>query len=132
MTLVVDSSVVLKWYVAEPESERASRLIGRALLAPDLVVAEVANALWKKVQRGEIGKEQTSAVLPHLSGAVLLVPFVGLADRALEIALELRHPVYDCFFLALCEEAAAEMVTADGRLVERCRGTRFGERLRLL
>jgi predicted nucleic acid-binding protein len=30
-----------------------------------------------------------------------LVPVSVLRDRALAIAVELRHPAYDCFYLAL-------------------------------
>jgi hypothetical protein len=33
------------------------------------------------------------------------------------------HPVYDCFYLALAEQANASFVTADSRLFERLAGT---------
>lgn len=132
MTLVVDSSVVLKWYVAEPGSDRAAELIGDELVAPDLIVAEVVNALWKKVRRGEIGTRQTQDVLPHLAEAVMLAPFRSLASRALDAALELGHPAYDGFFLTLAEELEIELITADRRLVGHCRGTRFENRVRSL
>ena len=32
-----------------------------------------------------------------------LVPTSVLKDRALAIAMELRHPAYNCFYLALAE-----------------------------
>lgn len=132
MTLVVDSSVVLKWFVQEPESDRAAALIGGELHAPDLILAEVANALWKKVRRGEIGTAQAQAVLPLLKQTLLLQPFSPLTELALEAALELGHPVYDCVFLVLARELDAPLVTADARLVGRCRGTRFAPLVRPL
>ena len=46
-----------------------------------------------------------------------------LAAQALEIAAELRHPTYDCFYLALARERRAKLVTADRRLIARLRGT---------
>jgi predicted nucleic acid-binding protein len=46
-------------------------------------------------------------------------------DRALAIAIELRHPVYDCFYLALAERNTSPLVTADERLIHRCAGTPF-------
>jgi predicted nucleic acid-binding protein len=48
-----------------------------------------------------------------------------LAELALKIAEELRHPAYDCFYLALAKETNARLVTAD-RLAKRVNGTRWG------
>jgi predicted nucleic acid-binding protein len=50
---------------------------------------------------------------------------VWLASRAFEIAAELRHPVYDCFYLALAEREEASLVTADRRLIGRLAGSRW-------
>lgn len=120
---VVDSSVAVKWYAAEPDSDLATALLGEPLVAPDLIRAEVANALWKKVRRGEMVREQTMAALPHLSAAVTLLPAEALAETALAIALDLGHPVYDCFFLAMAQELSLPLITADTRLCARLEGT---------
>jgi hypothetical protein len=40
-----------------------------------------------------------------------LVPMSVLNDRALAIAIELRHPAYDCFYLALAERSTSPLVT---------------------
>jgi predicted nucleic acid-binding protein len=48
-----------------------------------------------------------------------------LKDRALAIAIELRHPAYDCFYLALAERNTSPLVTADDRLIRRCADTPF-------
>jgi predicted nucleic acid-binding protein len=37
----------------------------------------------------------------------------------------LRHPVYDCFYLALAEREDATLVTADRRLIGRLAGSRW-------
>jgi predicted nucleic acid-binding protein len=58
-------------------------------------------------------------------GAHELWPTVWLAKRAFEIASELRHPVYDCFYLALAEREDAALVTADRRLIRRLAGSRW-------
>jgi predicted nucleic acid-binding protein len=48
---VVDSSVVAKWFLPEPDSTQAERLLtevaqkGERLIALDLVFVEVANAI---------------------------------------------------------------------------------------
>ncbi|MGH7199080.1 MAG: type II toxin-antitoxin system VapC family toxin [Planctomycetaceae bacterium] len=52
--VVVDSSVVIKWFVAEPASAEARRLLDDDqngvldFLAPDWLYAEVGNIVWKK------------------------------------------------------------------------------------
>jgi predicted nucleic acid-binding protein len=58
-TLVVDASVAVKWVVEEPRTEEALLLRATSrLLAPDLLVAECANILWKKVQRQELTPQE--------------------------------------------------------------------------
>jgi predicted nucleic acid-binding protein len=120
VSLVVDASVAAKWVLPEPESDRAEQLwtSGEALIAPALVVAEIGNAVWKRAARGELG---TADALRALEDAVLLfheiAPMTPLAARATEMAIELRHPVYDCFYLALAERERATIVSADSRLL---------------
>lgn len=52
--VVIDSSVAIKWFVVEPYSADARRLLyGYQLgelefLAPDLINAEIGNIVWKK------------------------------------------------------------------------------------
>lgn len=46
-----------------------------------------------------------------------LVPLGDLAGRATEIAIELNHPIYDCFYLALAERERAPIVSADAKLL---------------
>jgi predicted nucleic acid-binding protein len=50
----------------------------------------------------------------------------------LAIAIELRHPAYDCFYLALAEQRDCQMITADERLLARCAGSLFAKRIRPL
>jgi predicted nucleic acid-binding protein len=47
----------------------------------------------------------------------LLVPDEELRLRALEIALNLKHPIYDCFYLALAEREGAALISADRKLI---------------
>jgi predicted nucleic acid-binding protein len=124
--LVVDASVAVKWFVQEPGTEDAVELLGRndALIAPELVIAEVVNVLWKHLMRAELERRQVAHVPVALSRTFSeLWPVVWLARRALEIATELRHPAYDCLYLALAESEDAPLVTADRRLITRLAGT---------
>jgi predicted nucleic acid-binding protein len=53
--IVVDASVAVKWFIHEPDRPAARRLLvpQSRLIAPDLIVAEVASAMWKRVVAGE-------------------------------------------------------------------------------
>ncbi len=98
------------------------------LIAPDLVIAEVTNAAWKFVLFDRMAAESAvSAVRKIVKAFEELVPVSVLRDRALAIAIELRHPAYDCFYLALAERSTSRLVTADERLIRRCADTPFGK-----
>lgn len=129
---VVDTSVVVKWFVAEEGQQAAEALIGTPLIAPDLLLAEVSNVIWKKWRKREIDIAQTGIAQGLVTSFVELLPARPFAEAALTIALELDHPVYDCYFLAMCEASERMMITADRRLVARCKGTRFEAFLELL
>jgi predicted nucleic acid-binding protein len=127
VTLVVDASVAVKWLVPEPRSEAAEGVLAAAddLLAPDLLPVEVANALWKKVGRGELTVAEATEVLEVLGTTRLEIrPCAPVLNRALELARALDHPVYDCVYLALAELSRAQLVTDDGSLARRARRRR--------
>ena len=119
MSLVVDASVAVKWFVMEPLRPEARRLLehGDALYAPDLLFAEVANVAWTMARRNEIDRDQALAMVAGIGDPLSRVfPSSLLRERALDIALALDHPVYDCLYLACAELADAVLVTADTRL----------------
>jgi predicted nucleic acid-binding protein len=121
---VVDSSVAAKWFVAEPDSPAARALLQRSdtLVAPDLLVAEVCNALWQKVRNQEISADQALLAASHLPGMFdSLVEAAALIPRALELALRFDQPLYDCLYVALAEIADAELVSADAGLCQLAR-----------
>jgi predicted nucleic acid-binding protein len=131
LTLVVDASVAVKWFLVEPGRPEAMRLLdrGHSLIAPELVVAEVINAVWKRLVGGGVEPEQAVGVPGALADFFSeLRPIAPLGERTLEIAMELRHPAYDCFYLALAEERDAQLVTADRRLLGRLVGTPWAAR----
>jgi predicted nucleic acid-binding protein len=120
VTVVVDASVALKWFVTEDGSEAARSLHGAALLAPELIVAEVANGLWRMARCSRLLPEAPRLALARLPRYfAVLEPLAGLAVRASEIAAELDHPVYDAFYLALAEANRTVVVTADRRLLDK-------------
>jgi predicted nucleic acid-binding protein len=121
--MVVDASVAVKWVLPEPDSGRAVALRGTdALIAPSLVIAEIGNALWKTVLRGDVDKSDASAALQiAVAHFERIVSIDQLASRALELAVDPRHPIYDCLYLALDERERIAIVSADARLISAAR-----------
>ena len=122
MRLTVDASVVTKWFVPEPLFEEARLVLVHHvdLHAPDMLLAEFANTIWKKRRRGEILDERPyMAELVGLGEIVELRPVHELIARAGQFATELDHPVYYCLYLACAEATDSILVTADRRFADK-------------
>ena len=126
--LVVDASVVTKWFVDQVHSDIAEHVQASAepLLAPQLVIPEVADALRKHVRVGDISLEQAGSALASLPRWFSeIVTMEGLSVAALTMARRLEHSAYDCFYLTLAESRSSILVTADTRLVNRVARTKY-------
>lgn len=121
-TFVIDASVAIKWVVEEPGTQQALALLPHRLLAPDLLVAECANILWKKVRRGEISAAEAALAARLLARAdVDLMPMRPLLEQATRFAIALDHPAYDCVYLALADVSDCTFVTADAAFARKAR-----------
>ena len=128
MTLVVDASVAVRWYVDAPGTPAAMAVLhsDEALVAPDLVVAEVGNVVWKLVRAGQISYDHGARIAAALPSAFSnLVSAAGLVTRALQISSQLDHPVYDSFYIALAEASHSRVITSDQRLLGAVDGTEW-------
>jgi predicted nucleic acid-binding protein len=130
--IVVDTSVAVKWSVPESGTEAALALLGLSLSAPDVLIAELGHVLTKKVQVRQVPAEIAAAAFIEIPSQLLLVECRSLDRRAFQLALELHHSIFDCYFLALAEAAGGELVTADEVFVRKLRKTQFGSFVRLL
>ena len=117
MTLIVDASVAVKWFVEEADSgaARALRRAGR-LVAPDFLLFEAFHVIWKRVGRGL----DAPPALHDLTGALTasfdaLIPSGDLFAAAARHAQLLSHPIYDCLYIALAGREDAVLVTADAK-----------------
>jgi predicted nucleic acid-binding protein len=123
--LIVDASVCAKWLFDEEHSMKARRLLasGQEFRAPYLLPAEIGNIAWKKCLREEVAADEAEEALATFRKApISFASASGLARSALAIALELRHPFYDCLYLALARRHRTRVVTADKRLRNKLAG----------
>lgn len=122
MRLVVDASVAVKWGVPEADSHLALPLLDARIVVPDLVYAEIANVLWKKVMRGDLSIAEADAVARGLSLLEFEVhPSAPLMVEALDMACDLHHPAYDFHYVALARRLDLPLVTADRRFIDTVR-----------
>lgn len=122
MKLTVDASMVIKWFVAEPMSDEARLLLARRvhLQAPEFLLVEFANTIWKKKRRGELPDAQP--YLEELAGLPDIITLHRngeLVERAVSIAMEMDHPIYDCLYLACAESTDSNLITADQRFADK-------------
>lgn len=116
--LVVDASVAIKWFIPEIHSAAAARLLDPEFIisAPDLILPEVGNTVWKKVRRKEITSQEAAEILNTWpSMGVEIYPSSVLLIPAFELAVALDRTVYDSLYLALAVAQDGVLVTADQR-----------------
>ena len=134
-SLVVDSCVALKWFVNEPDSMSAHRLLTNDLdlIAPDFILVELANAFWKNARLNRMPVDQLDRAMEaaHRMFATQIATS-ALVDEALVLARQLDHPVYDCVYVVASRRIGAPLVTSDTRLVAKVAGTSDKDRVILL
>ena len=125
MNLVMDASVLIKFYVPEILSDRAERLLTKVekkdidLLAPDLIYPEAGNILWKKQRLREL----TRSEVEEITDAILSLPLrvetsKSLLPLAVDIAIAYGITVYDASYLSLAKVYETTLITADRKLVD--------------
>lgn len=132
---VVDASVACKWFFDEDLSSEARVLASSDAVfsAPDLILTECANAVWRRVVSKTVSRAHARAFLKALpQWFESLVPSAQLHETAFEMACVLEHPVYDCQYLALAESEGGRLVTADRAFAGRVRRSRWQDRIGIL
>ncbi|MEA2875965.1 MAG: hypothetical protein QOF14_1161 [Hyphomicrobiales bacterium] len=133
--MIVDANIVVKWFVSEDDSDAALALrLQGELFAPDVMLIEYRNALLKKVRRQAISPNEARRAEREIdSVGVTILPSAPLLDRAFQLALDLREPIYDCIYLAAAIGNDRVLVTADERFAAKVEGSGMAKnRIRLL
>jgi predicted nucleic acid-binding protein len=117
--LVLDASAVVRIIEGAEQAANFQEAVLNAdlVLAPELMLTEVANALWRLQRAGQLAADELQQRLSRASELVdVIEPDRHLQVEALALACHLDHPVYDCLYLALARREAAALLTADQRL----------------
>jgi predicted nucleic acid-binding protein len=118
--LVVDSSVSVKWFVAEDDSPKALQILKDyrsetlSFDAPDLIYAEFGNIIWKKqIFQNLDPKDAEFAIQEFKKISFTLTPITLLFDAAFNLAVQYKRTFYDSLYLALSVRENCQFVTAD-------------------
>ena len=133
--IVVDTSVVVKWYVPERHHEHARALRDEyldgnfELVAPALMPFEAVNALKYSGYYDEKGLEEASTSLPEYGIDLFALHETG---PVVEIATDLDITIYDAAYIALARTLDTKAYTADGNLLDDIDGeySEFAEHIR--
>ena len=128
MLLVLDTSVVAKWFKEEEDSDLALQIREdfheglHEIIVPDLLLYEISNAL-------RFDKKFTPDLITDAIGSlfemdiVITVPSKELISDAAKIAIDNDVTVYDAIYVALSLKINGIFITADKRFYEKIKGT---------
>jgi predicted nucleic acid-binding protein len=118
---ILGTSVAIKWFVPEPHSEKAARLLDRdlELVTPDLTVIELGALLHKKMELGEIGVHDAREILAAFAQMpVRVVPSHEYLELAFEVAEDISLDFYDSIYFAMGMRLGCPVLTADLKLFQ--------------
>lgn len=124
MEVVLDTSVVLKWFLPEEKNYeaqtlRAAHINGDILIcAPHLLIFEVVNAL---VYKKEITAKEIEQIIDILFYTNLSFLDFGkeLTSQTSRLSRKYKISVYDASYVALTKGLSCQFITADKKLYNR-------------
>lgn len=115
---VIDTSIIVKWYLPEPDSNVAARLLSKLLLGqinihvPTLAQLELANALFYSKL---LNSDQIMDTMKMYLGLKLEnIPLNHhLLEQTINNMVAFKLAAYDACFLALAQLLDIPLITAD-------------------
>ncbi len=124
MILVLDASVIAKWFKNEDNSDLALGIRDdfwkglHEIIVPDLILYEISNALrFDSKFSSELIKKSIQSLFDM--EITITVPSENLISNAVEIAVDKKITVYDAIYVALSLQTSAVFITADKELYEK-------------
>lgn len=123
---VVDASALIRLFVPDgPMAEGFEEFLHgvergiNTAISPELLVAESANVIQKKMMSKEFSADESLRLLSDLlSVPIRLFSHRPLIPPAFELAGQYQLTVYDALYLALAKEQGAVIFTADSKLLK--------------
>lgn len=119
MRVVLDASAAIEVVVGRSKARRFVQVLEEAdeVLAPELLVPEVVNTVWKYHQFENLSLSTCDRTIELALDLVdLFVSSKELYREAFLLARTTRRPAYDMFYLALAQREDAAFLTTDAAL----------------
>lgn len=127
---VVDTSVVIKWYVEEEDSDKAEVILddykeGKLqLVEPDILVYEFVNVM--RYNRSFSSGERMECIRNLYDLEIYLIsPYQSLIEKANKTAENTNISIYDSVFISVAQELGCEFITADEELYNKVKSLEF-------
>jgi len=126
----LDTSVVVKFFFDEPDSDKADALLSRChggemrLVVLDQVFIEFVNAAWLKTVRKQASAQHAQSQIEAfllLAEELEVIPARSLLKESFRWSCRLSHASYDTALLALAESRSLPLVTADVKFYDKIR-----------
>ena len=129
MTLIIDVSGIAQILFHQEKADKFGKIITEAdyIIAPDLFVPELANALWKCHFMGKYDQDECRRLIED--GLNYIDSFIDsrtIWQEALDEGIKHKHPVYDMLYAAAARRNSGTLVTNDGDLAKICKKLQIG------
>lgn len=124
---VLDSCIVAKWYINEPDALLARKLLSKneVFSAPSIIISEVISAFSRFFVGGKGTETAVSALtdwqLSLSEGTLRIVDQEFFYQDALELAIKTENAFHDCLYLALAQRENRRLITADKKFARKAR-----------
>lgn len=116
--VVIDATVVLKWFLPELDDQAALALLDRELRfhAPEILSVQVGQALVRRVKSGHLTAEMANRIVDAIPRLPLhWTASDSLAPAAMRIVQASPRTYPDALYFALAARLDAPVVSADRR-----------------
>ncbi len=128
--VVVDSNILVKWFIPEDYHEEAKALLKDHLhgnvivVVPRYALLEFANALRKYVIKKIIGMNEILTIYRLLveSAPRFVEEKEGLVNKALDYSIRRGVTIYDAYYIVIAQELNTLVYTADEKLLRQLEG----------
>lgn len=115
--IAIDASALTKFLLKEEGWDIVIQYLRCGTISPDLVVKEVANAIWRRCMQGEITSKEVKAMLKALKEiigkAVKIEDENKYLEEGLKIAFHQNITIYDSLYIALAKRKRLKLLTVD-------------------
>ena len=120
MIVVMDTSAAVEVVLQQESSENFVKLLTKAdlVLAPTLLITEVANVFWKYQKFADYPYDDCERAIDD--SIALVDEYINEAElyrEAFNLGCMLEHPIYDMVYLVLARRNNAILLTMDKKLI---------------